>query len=263
VLVSSLYYPYDPVWFQPVENLGILRARSGGVIIADLSDISDPKPIPFENYHNCRFNNCGKAVLSLGSLVVDLSGRPDVDNRVLDFADPSAVRDLGKLHFHASTAAFYGSYLLLGGASEPKVMPVLVAKDGFRELKPILLGSDAGLVVPKSIAAVGSRLYVIGESKNLPVIVTYDLSEFPRQLPAVNEQAFERGFFGVQMTHDGRWLCLADAGKIYLLDISEPDKIRLAAKLSGVFQAANVRDDRLYLSDDRDVWVYAITRVAH
>ena len=65
------------------------------------------------------------------------------------------------------------------------------------------------------------------------------------------------------MTHDGRWLCLADAGKIYLLDISEPDKIRLAAKLSGVFQAANVRDDRLYLSDDRDVWVYAITRVAH
>jgi len=264
-LVSAVHFPYDPIWFQPVENLGILRAHSGSVVVVDLTDISDPKPIPFENHYNCRFNNCGKAVMNLGSLVVDLSGRSDVDNRFLDFADPSSVRDLGKVHFWASTATFYGNYLLLGGASEPKVKPVLVGRDGLRELKSVLLDSDAGLVVPKSIAAVASRLYVIGERQHRPLLLTYDLSEFPHNLSVMNEQEFARigGLGGVQMTHHGGWLCVSDAGQIFLIDISMPDKIRMAAKLSGAFQAANVRDDRLYASDDRDVFVYAITQVAH
>ena len=261
-LVSAIHYPYDPIWFQPVENLGILRSRSGDVVIVDLSKMRDPKPIPFDNYHNCRFDNCGLAVMSLGSLVVDLSNRADVATRFLDFADPFAVRDLGKVDFGVCTATFHENWLLLGSSTEPKVKPVLVGHDGVRGMEPILLDSEAGLVVPKSIAAIGSRLYVIGKCRG-SLLLTYDLSEIPHNLPLINEQRFEetKDYLGIQMTHHGNWLCMADHGRVFLFDISVPDRIKKAATLTGMFQAATVRNDRIYASDDRDVWVYAITQV--
>jgi hypothetical protein len=266
VLVSAIHYPHDPIWFQPVENLGILRASSAGVVIVDLSNMRDPKPIPFDNYHDCRFKNCGLAVMSLGSLVVDLSSRADVAHRFLDFTDPFAVRDLGKVDFGARTAAFHENWLLLGSSAEPKVKPVLVGHDGVREMEPILLDSEAGLVVPKSIAAIGSRLYVIGERRYASVLLTYDLSEIPHNLPILNEQPFGPISFASQMTHHGSWLCLVDEaynGRIHLFDVSEPDNINRAATLDGMFHAAAVRNNRVYVSDERDVWVYAITQVTN
>jgi len=264
VLVSAINYPADPIWFQPVENLGILRGSSAGVVIVDLSKIRDLKPIPFDNYYDCRFNNCGLAVLSLGSLVVDLSSRADVAHRFLDFADPFAVRDLGKVDFGACTATFHENWLLLGSSAEPKVKPVLVGQDGIREMEPILLDSEAGLVVPKSIAAIGSRLYVIGKSRG-SLLLTYDLSEIPHHLPIINEQRFEgiNDYQGIQMTHHGNWLCLVDYGRVFLFDISVPDRIKKVATLTGMFQAATVRNERVYASDGRDVWVFAITQVTN
>jgi hypothetical protein len=265
-LVSAIHYPHDPIWFQPVENIGILRASSAGVVIVDLSKIKDPKPIPFDNYHDCRFQNCGLAVLSLGSLVVDLSNRADVAHRVHDFADPLAVRDLGKVHFWAKTATFHKNWLLLGSSEEPKVKPVLIGRDGIREMEPILLDSDAGMVVPVSIAAIGSRLYVIGHIRYETWLLTYDLSELPQNLPILNKQPFEPIPYASQMTHHGSWLCLIEGiqnGRVYLFDVSDPDNIKRAATLNEKFHAATVRDDRVYASDDRDVWVYAITQVTN
>jgi TIR domain len=262
-LISVIPYPADPIWFEPMGRFGILRASSAGVRIVDLTRPSDPTPIEFDNYYDCRFNNCGLALLRRDSLLVDLCWRAEVGVQFLDFADPKSVRHLGRVQFPAGTATISGDYLLLESYREPKLKPVMLGGDGIQEMDPLVLDSSKGSVIPKAIVAVNTRLYVIGERSYQKVFVTYNLEEFPNGLFDVHEQEFDKihALFGAQMTHDGFLLSLTDNGRVNLIDISNPDKPNIAARLDGPFTAATVRGNHLYASDARDVWVYKIATV--
>ena len=148
-LVSLIHSPHDCLWFEVVGTTGILRGTTAHAELFDLRDPGDPRPIPFDNYHNCRFNNCGRALLSRGSIVIDLCWRGDAGVRILNFANPSNVTDIATIKYPVVSGTLYKEYLILGHFNEPKIKPVCVAAGGTHESGDIIIDTEDGPVVPQ------------------------------------------------------------------------------------------------------------------
>jgi len=263
-LVSVIPYPYDPAWFEPLGKVGILRASSAGVQLVDLSNPVDPKIMHFDNFHNVRFKNCGLALLTAGTMVIDLCHNEECGVRLFDFTDPAAVADVGTIHYAAGTATFHRNYLILGSYKEPSIKAVELMAGSVREMEKMPLDTEKGSIIPKAIRAVTERLYVIGERSLRPVLATFGLEDFPRETRAIGELEVDRikASFGLQMTQDGHWLCLAVGGRVTVYDVMDVDNPIAAATLDGPFQAATVLADRVYASDARHVWIYRIEKAS-
>ncbi len=259
-------------WIEFIRDMGLLRGNDGSFHLIDYKDPANTREIPFDNHFRNVFNNCGNGLLLYHKdILIDLCHAETCGVKVIDFSDEQDinknVRTFGVIHFPAGCGTLKDDYLVLGSYKEPKMRIVLLSETDVKEFRTLTIETSDGYLQPKGMTASEGRLYIFGHSLSSPrpQLATYDLSKFPEEieLESILELPGEHAVsenYGVQVYISDNWLYYNDVDRLFVYDLSNPEKPKLAFVKEGPFYVTHISGNRMYCGDDRNLWIFKLSK---